>query len=284
MSGDSLLNRVQQALQSQDLKLPVFNKTALQLQRALQQDDFDLEKCVALINRDQALASEVLKEANSSFYSGLKKVVTIRDAMVRLGAREVLRLTVQVTQRGLYKSRIRGLQLMMEKLWKHALATAMGSYWLARHAGYQGLMAEAFLAGLMHDIGQLFLLKVLEDVTRADPRIKLSEALVLEVLVSLHVEQGYRLMQHWGLPEEYAEVVRYHHDDEPPVDSALISLVQLADMTSRKLGLAMSHQPELILATTPAAMRLGLKETLLAQLEIALEDKFFPQGRQKAVG
>ncbi|RME34355.1 MAG: HDOD domain-containing protein [Deltaproteobacteria bacterium] len=284
MSGDSLLNRVQQALQSQDLQLPVFNKTALQLQRALRQDDFDIDKCAALINRDQALASEVLREANSSFYSGLKKVVTIRDAMVRLGAREVLRLTVQVTQRGLYRSRIKGLQILMEKLWKHALATAMGSYWLARHAGYQALMPEAFLAGLMHDIGQLFLLKVLEDVTRADARIRLSEALVMEVLVTMHVEQGYRLMQHWGLPEEYADVVRYHHHDDPPVESALISLVQLADMTSRKLGLALRHHPELVLPTTPAAMRLGLKETVLAQLEIALEDKFFPNGQQTAVG
>lgn len=284
MSADSLVSRVQKALQAQDLQLPVFNKTALQLQRALRQDDFDIDKCAALINRDQALASEVLREANSSFYSGLKKVVTIRDAMVRLGAREVLRLTVQVTQRGLYRSRIKGLQILMEKLWKHALATAMGSYWLARHAGYQALMPEAFLAGLMHDIGQLFLLKVLEEVSRSDPKVKLSEALVMEVLVGMHVEQGYRLMQNWGLPEEYAEVVRYHHHDDPPVDSALISLVQLADMTTRKLGLALTHHPEQVLATTPAAMRLGLKETVLAQLEIALEDKFCAPEQATAVG
>ncbi|TYO99920.1 HD-like signal output (HDOD) protein [Geothermobacter ehrlichii] len=277
MSDQSLLAMVQQALEAKDLKLPVFNRTALELQRALQKDDFDLAKCAALISRDQALVSEVLKEANSSFYSGLKKVVTIQDAMVRLGAKEVLRLTVQITQRGLYRSKIKGLQILMERLWKHALGTALGAFWLARHAGYQNLMQEAFLGGLMHDIGQLFLLKVLEDVRRANPQVSLSEALVMEVLVTLHVEQGYRLMQHWGLPEEYADIVRYHHHDEPPIDSPLLSLVMLANQACRKLGISLRHEPELILATTREAQLLGIKETTLAQLEIALEDKFFPK-------
>lgn len=278
MSGQSLQDMVQKALAAKDLKLPVFNRTAMDLQKVLSGQDFDIEKCAALINRDQALASEVLKEANSSFYSGLNKVVTIKDAMVRLGAKEVLRLTMQVSQRGLYRCQNKGLNQLMEKLWKHSLACALGAYWLARHAGYQSQMQEAFLGGLMHDIGQLFLLKVLDDVSRSNPEIKLSEALVMEVLVSMHVEQGYRLMQHWGLPEEYADVVRYHHHVEPPIDKSLLNLVMMSDQTCRKIGLALNQQPELVLATSREAQALGLKETTLAELEIALEDKFFPQG------
>ncbi|ORJ57087.1 HDOD domain-containing protein [Geothermobacter hydrogeniphilus] len=274
MSTPSLLAMVEQALAAEDLKLPVFNQTALQLQRALGKADFSVEKCSVLINRDQALASEILKEANSSFYGGLKKVVTINEAIVRLGAREVLRLTVQVTQRGLYRCRHKGLNLLMEKLWRHSLGCALGAYWLAKNTGYQVLMQEAFLGGLMHDIGQLFLLKVMEDICRVQPQVRLSEALVMEVLVSMHVEQGYRLMQHWGLPDEYADIVRYHHHPEPPIESSLLTLVMLADQACRKLGISLVHHPELVLATSREAQLLGVKETTLAQLEIALEDKF----------
>lgn len=284
MSGQTLLGMVEQALTAKDLQLPVFNQTALQLQRAMAADDFSVDKCAALINRDQALASEILKEANSSFYGGLKNVVTINDAMVRLGSKEVLRLTLQVSQRGLYRCRNKGLNMLLEKLWKHSLGCALGAYWLARHAGYQGLMQEAFLGGLLHDIGQLFLIKVLDDICRAKPETKLSEALVREVLIGMHVEQGYRLMQHWGLPDEYADIVRYHHAENPPSDSALLTLVKLSDQACRKLAIGLSSQPELVLATSREAQILGLKETTLAELEIALEDKFCsPEGAAAAV-
>jgi len=278
MTAPSLLSMVEQALAAKDLKLPVFNRTALQLQQALGKDDFRMDKCAALINRDQALASEVLKEANSSFYGGLKKVVTIHDAMVRLGAKEVLRLTMQVAQQGMYRCRHKGLSALMGRLWRHSLACGFGAMWLARNTGYQALMQEVFLAGLMHDIGQLFLLKVLEDICRQRPETRLSESLVMEVLVSLHVEQGFRLMQQWGLPDEYADVVRYHHHEDPPRDVPLLILVMLADQVCRKLGLAMVHHPELVPATSREAQLLGVKETTLAQLEITLEDRFFPQG------
>ncbi len=267
---------VQAHLAGDDLQLPVFNRTALQLQKAMSQPDFSMEKCAALISHDQALASQVLKEANSSFYSGLKKVTTIRDAMIRLGAKEVLNLTMTVTQRNQYQCRHPGLRRLVEKLWRHSLGVAVASQWLARQAGYQAQAQEAFLAGLLHDIGRLFLLRVLDEMA-AKNLMRMTEPLVMEVLDAMHVEQGHKLMTKWGLPELYCEIVRLHHSNAAEGETTVLLLVQLANQACHKLGLSLRPDPDLVLATTREAQALDIREIALAELEIMLEDKFMPK-------
>lgn len=274
---NSIVEIVQAQLSSEELKLPVFDKTVLELQRMLSRDDFSTEKCTALINKDQTLASQVLREANSSFYRGLKKVTTIRDAMVRLGAKEVLRLTLQVTQKSQYDCRHPGLKGMMKKLWQHALGVAISCSWLAKRSGFENLAQEAFLAGLMHDIGMLFLMKVLDEMASSNRLRQLSEPLVREVLDTMHVEQGYRLMRQWGMPEIYCDVVKRHRMSETTNANTLSLLVKLSNQACHKLGIGLVEQPDLVLATTAEAQALDIRETTLAELEIMLEDRFFPE-------
>jgi len=280
----TLMGAVQTYLASDRLQLPVFSRTAVELQRAIRKDDFSVAKCAALINRDQALASQVLKEANSSFYGGLKKITTVQDAMVRLGTKEVFRITVQVTQKGLYRSSHPLLGDIMGRIWQHALGAALGAWWLARKSGYQSQEQEAFLGGLMHDIGRLFLLKVLDEMAGKGHLQKLSGSLVDEVLDSMHVEQGYRLMCHWDLPEIYADIVKNHHSQDCDEQNPLLLLVQVADAACRKLGIGPPAEPDLVLATVPAAQLLDLRETTLAELEILLEDKFCQPEKQAQAG
>jgi HD-like signal output (HDOD) protein len=92
------------------------------------------------------------------------------------------------------------------------------------------------------------------------------------VIDTLHTRQGYSLMKHWNMPEEYCIVVRDHH--EPSVDprNTLLILVRLADMACHKLGIGMRLLSEVNLAATPEANLLELSEIDLAELEIMLED------------
>lgn len=276
----SIVDVVQNDLAANDLKLPIFNRTALELQRLMGQGDFSMEQCAALISKDQTLASQVLREANSSFYSGLKKITTIRDAMVRLGAKEVLRLTMLVTQQSQYVCRHPGLKGLMDKLWRHSLGVGMSAYWLAKKIGYDAQAQEAFLGGLLHDIGELFLLKVLDEMVVKGRLRQLSEALVREILESMHVEQGFLLMQKWELPEIYCNVARLHHTSGAEGTTTLLLLVQLGDQACYRLGIGRDHDPDLVLATSREAQALDVRETTLAELEIMLEDKFFPKQAQ----
>ncbi|PLX85687.1 MAG: phosphohydrolase [Desulfuromonas sp.] len=270
----SLMDIFEERLVSEQLNLPIFHRVALELQQMVARDDFDIEQATRLIAEDQALASRLLREANSSFYSGLKKAVTLRDAVVRLGTREAANLVMLETQKKTYRSEIPLIQGYMEELWRHALGCAKAAQWLAMKTGSAELKAEAFLGGLMHDIGKLFLLKVLEEVATTEPATPLSDALVTEILDNLHIEHGTRLMSHWNMPEIYTDVIQNHQAEAFDTNNVLLTIVRLANRACHKMGLGLCHDPEIILGACSEAQILTSNEILLAELEIMLEDTF----------
>jgi len=139
MSVHSLQDIFIKAVSSDKLQLPAFPAVAMKLQRALHDRNTRIADLEAMIIGDQALSSQILRVANSSFYKGLQKITTIQKAIVRLGVRQVAMLTMAVSQRSLYLVRNPRLGQYMEKLWQHAFASGLGAQWLAQRCGYQAL-------------------------------------------------------------------------------------------------------------------------------------------------
>jgi len=272
LAEKSLVDIIHERVSSNTLQLPVFHHVALKLMNVLAKEDYSIAQVAQMIMEDQSLASHVLRMANSAFFGGLSKVTTIRDAIVRLGARQVTNVVTVVTQSQQYRAKDKAIAAYMAVLWKHALGCALGAKWFAEKTGYKELAQEALLAGLLHDIGQLFLLKVLEDVQASEQQITLSKPVVLEVLQHMHVEQGTMLLQNWNIPELYADIVRQHHDEVCDPANTLLLVVRLVDTACRKIGMGLRHDPSIVLATTQEAQVLGAKEVVLAELEIMLED------------
>ncbi|WP_136523834.1 HDOD domain-containing protein [Geomonas ferrireducens] len=265
---------VKEQLESETLNLPVFHPIAVKLQGILSGKDFSIDQVVALIIKDQALTSQVLRLANSAFFSGLAKVTTITDAVVRLGTREVASVAMLASQQHSYNSLTHPeLKSHAQVLWKHAIGCAIGTRWLCEKNGYRNLAQEGFIAGLLHDIGSLLILKVLEGIVLTDGEQRgVSRELTNEIIAAMHTESGYQLMQKWNLPEVYCNIVRDHHKDLEETGNVLLSLVRLVDHACRKLGLGGTPEPNLMLAATSEAQGLGIKEIMLAELEIMIED------------
>ena len=266
---------IKEHLGSESLNLPMFHPIALKLQGILASKDFTIEQVVALIIKDQALTSQVLRLANSAFFSGLAKVTTITEAVVRLGAREIASIAMLASQQNSYNNlTLPELKSHSQMLWRHAIGSAIGSRWLCEKTGYKQLAQEAFIAGLLHDIGSLLILKVLEGILLSESGAKaLSRELTTEILVAMHADTGYELMQKWNLPELYCVIVRDHHREQSDTANVLLSMVRLVDDACRKLGLASTPaEPNLMLAATFEAQGLGIKEIMLAELEIMIED------------
>ena len=254
-------------------EIQVFHAVAFKLQQVLATPDYSIEAVTQLIMTDPRLASQVLRMANSVFYGGLSKVATIRDAIVRMGAREVANIAMVATQQELYRSSDPRINKTMKTLWEHAVCTAIGSRWLAGKTGFAPLAQEAFLAGLLHDIGKLYLLKVLEEGTRTTAVGKvLTHEMVAEVLNSLHVEQGVALMRKWNLPEIYCDVIREHHLDHWKQDRPLLALVRLVNLSCNRLGIGIDPPATQETFDTPEARLLGVSETILADLETTIKE------------
>ena len=269
----SIHDRVREFLEEPGSDLPVFDRTALLIHQEASKDEPDTDKVVSLIVQDQVLVAEVLKVANSSFFRGIKQISRIQDAVVRIGLREVVNCVMMATQRKNYASRNPFVQQYTNTLWKHSVACAFGAQWLAKRCGYEDLAPEAFIAGLIHDVGKLLVLKALVSVSEKDrnaPRITKTAA--DEFVDTMHPECGFLLLEKWNLPEPYCVVCRDHHRRVYDTGNTLLILVRLANLVCRKLGIGLREDPDLVLVTCSEAGLLALTDITLAELEIAVED------------
>ncbi|MBK8166967.1 MAG: HDOD domain-containing protein [bacterium] len=275
MSGErSLLVMIEERIAAGRFELPARSRVATELHRLVSDPEVDLAKVAALIAGDAALTGEVLRAANGALYAGLSKVATVREASVRLGTSQLLRVAVQTCEKQQYCARSPMLKGFMEPLWQHSLGVAHGAAWLARKLGYRDLEQVAFVGGLLHDVGKLLLIKVIEDVFVDEGLHEdLSERLVLEILESAHTTRGFDLARGWGLPDEYGLVIRDHHLDDLSQAGTLINLVSLANKACRRLGIGIDADTSLVLAVTEEAATLGAGDIVLAQLMVELEDQ-----------
>jgi HD-like signal output (HDOD) protein len=270
---NSLLEIINTHLSSDKIKLPVFSPIAMRIQKEIASEDPDVILIEKLICNDVALTGSVLKVANSSFYKGLTQVATIRNAIVRLGVNEISNMVMLITHENNFRSKDPFLHDFMRRLWRHSLGCALGAHWLCKHCGVQIIAHEAFVGGLLHDLGKLFILRVIDQIKDSgEMNLQLSEQLVNEIMNSLHPEYGYSLIKQWNLPEKYCRVARDHHAEEFNQKDFLLILVRMANMACNKMGIGLNTDPSLILMVAPEAQLLHLSDIDIANLEIRLED------------
>jgi HD-like signal output (HDOD) protein len=269
----SLLDRINQLIESGGLELPVFDAVALRLQRVVADENHDVGEVERLIGSDQALAAEVLSAANSPFYCGLSTIRTIRNAVVRLGTQQVRYLVLMAAEHAKYRARDRDLDLLLQELWRHASTSALAAQWLANRLRSKGSEEVCFLGGLLHDIGQLVILRAIDEIKCSEESgFVVSPALVKEVLLTAHCQLGYNFLCRGNVPEIYCTMARDHHSDKFESTDLPLVIVRLANEASRKVGVSLDPDPTLVLAATPEANILKASEILLAELEIMLED------------
>jgi HD-like signal output (HDOD) protein len=200
-----------------------------------------LDYVAELIEVDQALASQILRLANSAFYGSQGKVSQVKHALVLLGAVVTRCLVLATTVLDLRHMRFEGL-------WEHALGTAVAGGAIARVTG-RGKPEEIATAGLLHDLGKVMLCKELPDVfalavARAQAERRSLLAVEREILGVDHAEVGGWLAEQWRLPAVLAEPIRYHHAPgraRQAVDETAV--VHVADSLVRGLGYGSGGDP-----------------------------------------
>jgi len=273
MVEKSVIELIEETLDREGIELPIFNQVALKLQQQLTRGDYGLAGIAKMIHRDQGLASDVLRMANSVFYAGVKPVKTIQEATVRLGAKTIFNLVTAVTQKQLYRTHKKKYDYWATPLWSHALGVAYAARWLSRHLGMDQFVDEAFMAGLLHDIGKLLLIKVIEDLDGSEvTQEDISKDLVDDILETMHTYHGERLMRRMNIPDVYCDVAGMHHDPEVGAEDSILNLVRLGNLACRKVGIGFKHDPELLLETTSEVVNLNVTDRVLDGLHVRLEE------------
>ncbi len=170
------------------------------LEAAASQDHSDkFERLTALLSADPLLAARVLRVANSAFFSRQRGVSSIEAALSVLGTEAVSAIALASSFDAAFKG-VAADRQALDSLRRHSLWTAV----IARRFAHLGRFGEcsgddAFIVGLMHDLGSLVQLQLRSDDS--------------SVLASVdHALLGAALLQGWNLPQPLIDAVRAHHD------------------------------------------------------------------------
>lgn len=270
--GQSLLDRIKHLIELETFTLPVLSEVGFKLRALASNPDCDLRQIEPLIRRDQALSAEVLRTANSAFFGGLSETNTISKAVARIGLQELTKVVFLASERAKYQARDPLLRPMVQAIWRHATGSAMAADWLTRRRS-SVQHEEAFLGGLLHDIGELVLLRALDEFRSSEgSEFAISAELVGEVLASAHTELGFNFLKQRRIPEVYCGLARNHHKESFDPRDTLMAVIRLADLAVNKLGLGLRADPSVALANSPEAACLDADDIMLAELEVMLED------------
>lgn len=274
MNPSSIVDIIQTRISQKDFTLPIFDNTSLKIQNLMTTDNYKIKEIEEIIQFDQSLAVKILNLANSAFFSGLKQIANLKDAIIRIGLKELLNLILTVTQKDLYKSDNKYYNEILKKLWKHSLASAIASRWIADRASGIPKSEIYFLGGLIHDIGKLALLIIIQEIQeqKLETSIEITEIFINEILNDLHSDVGYNLLKKQMLPDIYCSIVMDHHRDDI-VDNNALNIVRLANILCHKMGIGLEHDEEIIVSDSIYAEKLGLNDIDIAELEISLEDQ-----------
>ena len=255
------------ALVRQVRDLPALPDTVVRVMHLTDDPKSGISDVAKALVSDQALAARVLKLANSAFYGSSRRIATVSDAVVILGMRTTRNLVMATGCQEMLAQEVAGYALPPGALLRHSLACASAAQALAKRTQYRGT-EEAFVAGLLHDLGKVVMNTYLRDqfiqvlIRAASGEMTYAEA-ERAVFSFDHAEAGAYLLERWNLPASLVTAVRYHHTPlEAPTDSPLPCLVHVADAICMTLGIGLGLD----------GLAYVLQPEALARLHLTAED------------
>lgn len=196
---------------------PMPQKTAKILQ-LLSNPDVSTNELADAIASDIALTARILKISNSALYGSVQEVKTIKIAITRLG-RNIIRSIVLISMvKSYFPTDNINLRGLAQKLWQHSKECGLASRRIASVFNYSDL-EEAFIGGVLHDIGKLVILLKLPEEYKAIWRKQTIEKISIleaenEVLSFNHTQLGELLLKKWNMPEGLQVCCKYHHSPQ----------------------------------------------------------------------
>lgn len=213
------------ALRQSDLALPRLSDAVQRVCAAANDEDCDARAFADLVRRDATLAGEVLRVANSPVFAPSSPIVSLQQAVSRLGMRQVRDTAVIVSMRARV-FRVHGFEPELRAVFRHALATGLYAQEIARARRLP--VEEAFLGGLFHDVGKPLVLQAIVDRRSHAARSVAGDTRVAMALVDeLHAQVGRALAVAWSLSPDLCDLIGRHH--EPGAVSTGDHVLRLAD-------------------------------------------------------
>lgn len=214
--------------------LPTLPSVYFKLNQLLKDNQASIEKVAHIIELDPAMSSRILHLVNSAFYGVRQESSSIAHAVMILGFNAVKNAVVSVAILDTFTFKDRYENFDIADFWRHAVSVAVLNKQLAERSRLV-TPEDAFIAGLLHDIGKIIMLKYFKEdfgkVWETMQKTKCSFADAEQEVASIdHVQIGAYLARKWQLPEPIIQAIAGHHYYMSSSESTgMIESLMLAD-------------------------------------------------------
>lgn len=209
-------------LKAGKVEVPVLPETAHKVMMLTQDEDSDAAQFANIIQSDPTMGGHVMRIANSAAYTPNSNLVSIQQAVARLGLLEISNIALSTSLNSKMFDAPDYKQAIAD-IWQHALATALWSKEIARQM--RSNVEAAFLCGLLHSIGKPVIIQTIADNPSEDSLIINNEE--LDYLFKKHEQDYSKLVAtEWGLPAIVTESICYYqHFKNAPTEPELAATV-----------------------------------------------------------
>ena len=223
---------------TQEVKtLPSLSQSLQRIIQICNSSDMDMKNLISEIEKNPAVAADILKLSNSVGYLNYAKPNDISIAVKKLGSNGVLRMVYGIGTIGILNSKYPKL----EEEWIHARRTSYYGERMCNELGLVKIADSVGIGGLLHDIGKILLLsiesKLFQELLQILKNRGMENINILEE-VSLgmsHSEIGYLLAKKWNFPEDLTYMIACHHQpwNAPEEYLQYVEAVYLANMMAQ---------------------------------------------------
>jgi HD-like signal output (HDOD) protein len=252
--------------------LGAFPGTATRIMQVFEESEPDFNRVVHELQQDAAVVTKLLNVANSAFFGGGGDVDDMRGAVLRIGLRDVAQIALGVAGQSLFEPGARSAFSILPHKWNELFHTSMSAAfatsWLSQVARV-GRSDHAFLAGLLHDVGQPIALRGLAELV-IDGALEMDVLDAAdEIIDRVHVELGRSVTTQAALPEYLCAAAARHHDTEIPAGPghAEVHLVRIIDCVAARRRGALTPAQQEALDSSAAAVSLDPRWTRVAGTE-----------------
>lgn len=222
-------------------ELPPMPQVVSRVLEILSDPNSQMSQLVDVLSRDPALVARLIRVSNSALYGRGQETSSLDQAVVRLGANAVRSLVMAASMRSLFPMDKTNVGIWGQKLWQHSIECGLASRLVAQRAKYPD-PEEAFVAGVLHDIGKVVILlrrpeeyrEILREQTASKDNFFQTER---RVLGFDHTDVGELLLEKWQMPRNLQASVKHHHEPAGAgEESRLAYIVGAGDTLSLRHG------------------------------------------------
>jgi HD-like signal output (HDOD) protein len=271
----SIKNLIEKELERNDLKLPFPDTMASILNTILGNEYLSVSDLANIVGLDASLTTRILNLSNSVFYSGLEKTRTVDQAIARIGLGPIRNVLTASLMKEAFVSVSGSCADFFLTNWRHSLGCAVAAKRIAKKTKFKSLGEDAYLLGLVHDVGNMFIMSVIERFKKSwENNQGVTENLIREILDAYHPTVGAKIIEKFGFETQYCRIVATHH--EPALfeeqEDPLFNILQVADSIMRKVGISINPNKDISIISLPSTAKLGLEPSFITMIEDNIEE------------